>query len=520
MKLPDRLGRKTSTRRRASIAVSAAACVALVAPMGASAATASAATPGTHSITVLENSVYGSWTGLDPVASTVAGSFLNAIYGNLFEIGPGGKLVDDLATGYKLTEGGKQFTMTIRPGVKFTDGTPLDAASVVANIKRAILPSNGCPCLINLPIASVSATGPDTVQVDLTKKDGQFPYAMAQFYVYSPTALQKEGKAGFALHPVGAGPFSVVSATPNTKLVLTRNPDYWQKGLPYLSEITFETTATDESAYEALLAGQGQAYEDISTYSLLPQARKQLQVSQVPSALGAYVIQLNTQAAPFNNIKAREAIYYATDPAPISKGITDGAGTVTETGTEPGGLIFIPKVNGFRTYDLAKAKALVKQLGGLTISLRGASYTADVQMLSVLKAQWAQAGIKATLSDGPLPEIVNTMESHNWQAYLQQAGGFAPGLGVGLVFRFESKAPFSGVADPKLDQLITTAAQQVSKSAMEKAYTKTFAYIASKAYGPFLFTVPQYDLVAKGVSAPGLTTDQYEIFWQDAKVGS
>jgi peptide/nickel transport system substrate-binding protein len=513
-----RFGRKTTTRRRASVAIGAAACVALLAPTAVSAAPASAATSSTGSITVLENSVYGSWTGLDPVASTVAGSFLNAIYGNLFEIGPGGKLIDDLATGYKLTDGGQKFTMTIRPGVKFTDGTPLDAASVVSNIKRAILPANGCACLVNLPVASVSATGPDTVQIDLTKKDGQFPYAMAQFYVYSPTALQKEGKAAFALHPVGAGPFSVVSAIPNTKLILTKNPNYWQKGLPYLSKMTFETTATDESAYDAILAGQGQAYEDISTYSLLPQASKQMQVSQVPSALGAYVIQLNTQAKPFNNIKAREAIYYATDPAPISKGITDGRGTVTETGTEPGGLIFIPKVNGFRTYDLAKAKALVKQLGGLTVSLDGASYTADVQMLSVLKAQWSQAGIKATLSDGPLPTIVNTMESHNWQAYLQQAGGFAPGLGVGLVFRFESKAPFSGVADPTLDNLINSAAEQVSKSAMEKAYTNVFTYIADHAYGPFLFTVPQYDLVAKGVSAPGLTTDQYEILWQYATV--
>ncbi|MBO0692495.1 MAG: ABC transporter substrate-binding protein, partial [Acidimicrobiaceae bacterium] len=437
---------------------------------------------------------------------------------NSFEQGPASEADGERrpCPGYKLTDGGKKFTMTIRPGVKFTDGTPLNAASVVANIKRAILPANGCPCLINLPIASVSATGPDTVQVDLTRADGQFPYAMAQFYVYSPTALQKEGKAQFALKPVGAGPFSVVSAVPNSKLVLARNPNYWQKGLPHLDKITFVTTATDESAYEALLAGQGQAYEDITTYSLLPQARKKMQVSQVPSALGAYVVQLNTQAPPFNNIKAREAIYYATNPAPIEKGITDGAGTLTETGTEPGGLLFIPKVNGFRTYNLAKAKELVKQLGGLTVSLKGAAYTSDVQMLSVLKAQWAQAGIKTTLSDGPLTQIVNTMESHNWQAYLQSAGGFAPGLGVGLVFRFESKAPFSGVADPKLDKLITTAAAQVSKPAMEKAYSKTFSYLASQAYGPFLFTVPQYDLVAKGVSAPGLTTDQYEIFWQNA----
>lgn len=67
-----------------------------------------------QSLIVVENSLYGSWTGLDPCSA--AGSLLSAIYGNLFEIGPKGTLVDDLATGYTLTDGGQIFTMTIRQG--------------------------------------------------------------------------------------------------------------------------------------------------------------------------------------------------------------------------------------------------------------------------------------------------------------------------------------------------------------------------------------------------------------------
>lgn len=191
----------------------------------------------------------------------------------------------------------------------------MNAEAVASNIERAINPANACTCAVNLPIASVSTPSPDTVLVTLTRKDGEIPCAFAQFYVVSPTTLQTMSKAALALQPVGAGPFEVVSDVPNSKLVLRRNPHYGQKGRPHLTSLTFETTASDESAYEALQSGQAQAYKDVTTYSLLSSARQQLRVTAVPSALGTFVVQLNTKIAPFNNIEAREAIYYATNAA-------------------------------------------------------------------------------------------------------------------------------------------------------------------------------------------------------------
>lgn len=143
---------------------------------------------------------------------------------------------------------------------------------------------------------------------------------------------------------------------------------------------------------------------------------------------------------------------------------------------------------------------------------------ADEEIESVLKAQWAQAGIQTSIGFGTLPSVVQDFRAGKWQAFLQQAGGFSPGLGVGLTFRFESTGPYRGIDDPALDGLIKSAAEQVTSSAMEKAYRETFSYIAAHAYAPFLYVAPQYDLTTKSVSAPGLTTNQYEIFGEDASV--
>ena len=75
------------------------------------------------------------------------------------------------------------------------------------------------------------------------------------------------GEKAFALKPVGAGPFTVVSDTPGSQLVLKRNPHYWEQGKPYLDNLTFKPVAADEPAYEAMLANSGQAYEGMSTPS-------------------------------------------------------------------------------------------------------------------------------------------------------------------------------------------------------------------------------------------------------------
>ena len=471
---------------------------------------ASTAPKAGGSLTVLEGAGFaGDWpAGLDP-ATNINGaadqSYMDAIYGELFELGPKGVIQNDLATGYSFSNDAKTITINLRQGVKFTDGTPFNATAVVWNIQRDL--KSACTCKPTWQVKSVTATGPYTVQITLAAPDGAFIdqiFDSTADWIASPTAVQKMGEKAFAAKPVGAGPFIVVSDTYSSELVLKKNPNYWEKGKPYLDSLTFKTVGSDEAAYEAMLAGEGQVYEDMSTPSLLKLAAQKFNVENQLST-SPYDLQLNTKTAPFSNKLAREAIYAATNFAPILQHVFDNLYPVTQGFTGPGGICYEPTVPGYPPYDLAKAKSLVQQLGGLTVSLGTIQNLVAQETTEALQTEWAAAGIKTTIHNYPLAALIAQFTSDKWQAMVQTAGSYDPAAGVGVGFRFSSLSPFSGVHDPHLDALLNQAAGTAQMSQRCALYNQAAAYIAQQYYGPFYFGFAPANVAVKGVTGPGIT---------------
>ena len=294
--------------RLSSIVVAAATAIAL-AGCGSStpSSTSNSTTPKAGgSLTVLEgDSFAGSWPGLDPATDTDGAanmSYMDSIYGELFELTAGGVTTGDLATGYSFTNGGKTVVVNLRQGVKFSDGTPFNAAAVVYNWNRDLTATCTCkPVFLSPP--TITATGPYQVSLSLTYVDAPFINALqgsVMNWIASPTAIQTMGETAFALKPVGAGPFTVVKDVPDSELVLKKNPNYWQKGLPYLNNLTFKSVSSDESALTAMEAGSGQAYEGMSTPQLVSAFKSKFQTTAEPST-SPYDIQLNTKIAPFQH---------------------------------------------------------------------------------------------------------------------------------------------------------------------------------------------------------------------------
>ncbi|MBO0713324.1 MAG: ABC transporter substrate-binding protein [Acidimicrobiales bacterium] len=477
-------------------------------------------------LSVLTASGYATWPSLDPAADTQAvadGLYYDAIYGGLFAQGPKGQIQPDLATSWSFSNGGLTYTMNLRQGVKFSDGTPFNAAAVAFNLNRDLNPAgtNGvvCACLPNFPVKSVSTPGPYTVQLTLTHPYAPLAYAWfdeTPNWIVSPTALQSEGESTYMTHPVGAGPFQVASDVPGTKLTLKKNPNYWQSGHPYLDGITFSPVGSDTSGYDSLLSGQNDVYLGYSTLPNIKVVKQHVQTVKSPDTLGPLVVQLNTAIPPFNNQTAREALYYAMNVNPIQKSIAAGLGTPDESMGVPGGLYYQKHVPGYKTFNLKKAKALVKQLGGLsftlgTISLGSATNT---EIDSVLQSQFQAAGMHVTLHNDPsLAGLIQTFHGGKWQAELQTAGGFDPALGVGLAFRYLSTAPFTGIHDPQLDAMINQAATITNPQQATSAYSGIWKYIAQKAYSPFLYTTPGYILSTHSIKGPGISSTGWEIGW-------
>jgi peptide/nickel transport system substrate-binding protein len=466
------------------------------------------------SLTYLASGALASWDlGLDPASAGFAPStYEDAIFGQLFRLGAKGDPEPQLAAGSQLSDGGKTLTISLRQGVKFTDGTPLDAAAVAWNFNRDLQDPCTCSPRASWPkLAPEGVTTPDdhTVVVHFTKANAAVVLgliASSANHIASPTAVQKLGDQ-FKTKPVGAGPFQVESNLVSSQLVLTRNPNYYKKGLPYLDRLVVKTVGGDQPAYQALLAGQAQATA-ITTPTLIQQASQNSAVTVTKQTSTApYAVQLNTATAPFNDKRAREAIYYATDPSAINSHVFGGMFSVTQSFTTPGSPFYMPKVPGYRTHNVAKAKQLVQQLGGLKVDIIGGADTVANLALQALQSQWAEAGIQATIHPYPdLTRIIQDFTGKKWQAALQFVGSIDPSLATGLPFRMLSTAVYSGIHDPALDQLMDQAATSGDRTARTQLFQQIAKYVSDQAYLPFLFGGVTSGLAVRGMNVPGLTT--------------
>ena len=485
------------------------------------------------SLTVLEGKGFsGDWPlGLDPATNTTGSAdqdYYNAVFGQLFELGDNGKLIYDLATGYKYSNGNKTITIDLRPGVKFSDGSALTADVVAWNWTRDL--QSSCTCAPAWTIARSNAKvttsapkagvikvlSPTQIQVNLTAPDGAFINQMFDTipnWIISEQSFNQMGEKAFAKLPVGAGPFIMVSDSFSNEIVMKKNPTYWQasQGLPYLDNLTFKSVSGDEAAYEAMLSNEGQVYTDMSTPQLLTESQQHFQVL---NQLGTspYDLQLNTASAPFNSAKARQAIYAMTDFAPILKNIFKNQYPVVEGFTGPGGICYEQNVPGYQEYDPTLAKQLVQESGlnKVTIDLGTISSSpVAAETTQALAQEWAAFGVKTTLHSYPLNGLIQAFLANggkSWQAMIQTAGAYDPAGGVGVGFRFNSTSPFSGVHDPKLDNILAQASASSDLSVRCPLYNQAAEYIAKNYYGPFYFSFAPANVSMKGVAGPGLTT--------------
>ena len=471
-------------------------------------------------LTVLEGvNLAGSWpTGLDPATDATGGANLpqmQAIYGGLFLLradddGSNAALSGEQAESGTLSEDGKTLTVKLKDGITFSDGTPLDAQAVATNWERDL--DSPCSCKPDWKLApeGIQVVDPLTVSVTFTQANAavldNFPISNVN-WIASPTALEQLGEDAFRLEPVGAGPFVVQDNALNSTLTLTKNPTYYREGLPYLDKLTFQSIGGDQPAYQALQAGQAQAFEGLTTTSLMDQAQSNsnLTMTLQPST-SVYDIQLNTTKAPFDDDKARQAIYAATDWAAIGKGLFNDRYPTSTSFVGSGGRFHPLEVTGYQEYDLGLAKDLVTELGGLSIELSTVSNPTYTAITTALQTQWQEAGIDVTLRDEELSGVINQFSTSDWDVMVLSAGSFDPAAGRGVSYRYSSTSTFSGVEDETIDQLIAQAAQSQDDDTRKDLYQQVAQRIADQHYSPFGLAFSSANLAVSGVHGPGLTT--------------
>jgi peptide/nickel transport system substrate-binding protein len=204
--------------------------------------------------------VYAEAAGLDPTvvtgSGTAGGTELAAIYDTLLRYDPETlEYEPQLAESIEANEDSSVWTLHLRDGVTFSDGTPLDAEAVVFSMRRHVELESRFAGMV-ARVADFETPDPLTVVFHLQEPWAGFPFTLAYMpgMIVSPTAVQELGDEEFNRSPVGAGPYTVDRYAPGEELVLTANDDYWD-GRPHLDGVRFTALQGAQANLEALDSG-------------------------------------------------------------------------------------------------------------------------------------------------------------------------------------------------------------------------------------------------------------------------
>lgn len=347
--------------------------------------------------------VNSTFTTLDPYDAndTLSLSVAKSFYQGLFAFDKDLKMQDVLAEGYEVSKDGLTYTIKLRSGIKFQDGTPFDANAVKVTFDRVINPENKLKryTLFNR-IAKTEVVNPSTVKFILKEPFSPFINVLAHpsAVIISPTALQKYGR-DIAFHPVGTGPFEFEEWKQTDYLKVKKFAGYWKKGLPKVDSLTWKPVVDNNTRATVMQTGEA-SFAFTLPYEQAELLKKSPKVDVVtgPSIIARYVA-LNTHQKPFDNVKVRQAINYAINKDALVKVAFAGYATPAD-GVVPHGVDYAEKFGPW-PYDPAKAKKLLTEVGypnGFETTLwSGYNNTTSQKVIQFLQQQLAQVGIKAKI---------------------------------------------------------------------------------------------------------------------------
>ncbi len=446
---------------------------------------------------------------LDPHAVTAVNDFriLVNLYDGLVRFRDGTLEVEPaLAESYEVSDDGLTYTFALREGVTFHDGTPFNADAVVFNFERMLNEDHPFHDTGPFPLSfffsavdKVEAVDDSTVR--FTLKEPYAPFLSNLAYptglIVSPAAVEAGG-ADFGRSPAGTGAFTFADWTPNQRVVLEKNPDYWD-GAPPLEAVVFRPITDANTRLAEMLSGGIDVmvetppdavaqFRDDAGFTVHEQAGPHL-----------WFLILNTKEGPFADKRVRQAANYAIDKGALTKDILQGTAEIAAGPTPPAFAWAHDEALEPYPYDPEKAKALLAEAGydGAPVTFyvtEGGSGMLDpVAMGTAIQADLEAVGMKTEI------------ETYEWNTYL---GLVNPGLeGKAdmaemawmtndpdtlpfLTLRSEALPSEGGFnsgyySNPEVDTLLEEARRATDQSERARLYKEMQAIVADDA--PWVF---------------------------------
>ena len=446
--------------------------------------------------------------GFDPlkvgVYDTAALTAAAAIFDTLTYLDDKGEPQPKLAQSWTHSDDYKTWTFKLRPGIKFHDGTPFNAEAVKANFDRQKDPANKCRCAFYIAyVHDVQAPDELTVVYNLNDPAVNQPALMtipsSNNVVHSPTAWKTKGD-DYNRNPVGTGPYIVKSWIAGDRMVLEKNPDYWNKGHPHLDRIVLKPLPDAQSRFASLQSGEADlVWDDEYDADNIQKAQKDPKLAvHTYVGSGAQVYAFNTKTPPLDDVRVRQALVMAIDRNRMSKAITNGLSRNASNPYGEGSWVKC-KDDGALPNDIEKAKALIKEYGKpvefkmlVTATPRGRAVG------QVLQQFWKQVGANMEIEQVDQATIVPRAFMRQFQLTPWRIVDLPdPDPQMYANFHTGSPVALANYSNPELDRLLEEARVTADVPKRIENYCAVSRLINKEAIWFWTFQNTYYALASK-----------------------
>jgi len=487
-------------RRAAAVGVLGALALVLVACGGGGASPqANAGAPNPNGVLRFGVDLNSGFSGdFDPGTGTNDCSFqeLSQIYSSITDEPPGTEgnrtILPGLAKSWQIA--GSTLTLHLRPGLKFSDGTPLTADDVMQSINHI----RKSPLRTSLlSIVSMDPTNATTLVLQLkqppTPGDLLLAFSFLDGMVMDPSSFPDA-----ASHPIGAGPFALKSYQPSSEIALVANKNYFDKSAYKLAGVDFVQLSAGPQAIGALIDGAVDMIELMPTDYPAAKGNPNIGIAITPS-YEYMLMQLRENSPPFNNAKVRAALEYGIDRAALNKVVLNSLGQPAYQpfpSSSPG---YNPQVGNRYTYKPATAKAMLAQAGfphGVSFNLAFPAGEQEYENAAeIMKNELAPAGFNMSITQVPPQDILQDVyENHEANASLIENSSNGPDLANNFESSYESTgfvAQALGSVNPAMTTLIEKASNSISATVQGPYMRQASAMVMSQGLEVPILFVPE-----------------------------
>ena len=419
----------------------------------------------------------------------------------------GTKIEPNLAESWTSSPDGLTYTFKLRPNLKFSDGSPIKASDVRFSILRARDTKESAWNALYSGIADIVPKDDTTVVVTLKAPSAVFLANIAMFaaVVLPEAALTKMGEEAFAQKPIVSGAFAVDEWKHGDRVILTKNPNYWNASHVSLDRIEWIIVANDNTRILKLQA------KEVDAAILMPfnrvaelQKTPGLTVHLDPSTREDFLV-MNEAHKPFDNLDVRKAINMALDRKAIVDAVTFGIGDVANSYISKGALYY-NAANKDYAYDLEGAKALMKKAGITSLKaglLVTAGDSSNEQMAVLMKDQLAKIGIDLTVTKKEQGQAFDTLTQGDYDLSIQYWTNDIIDPDEKTTFSMygddTTKSFYTGYKNPEVTKLIDQSRVELDTAKRGEIYNKIQQIVRDDAQWVDLYYSPYRNATASYV---------------------